>query len=95
MALAALFPVAARVALLGKSAVPIPGSADGLSFVLLADTLRHFRLANPTHTMHRFFEALFVLQEPAYASIYPAGQGSRWPWDARSSATLGPACSFR
>jgi hypothetical protein len=75
MALAALFPVAARVALLGKSAVPIPGSADGLSFVLLADTLRHFRLANPTHTMHRFFEALFVLQEPAYASIYPAGQG--------------------
>ena len=75
MALAALFPVAARLLLLGKSAVPVPGSADGFSYVLLADTLRHFRLANPTHPMHRFFEALFVLQEPAYASIYPAGQG--------------------
>jgi len=75
MALAAMFPVATRLLLLGKSAVPIPGSSDDFSYLLLADTLRHFRLANPTHLMHRFFEALFVLQEPAYASIYPAGQG--------------------
>ena len=75
MALAALLPVATRLLLLGKSAVPIPGSSDDFSYLLLADTLRHFRLANPTHPMHRFFESLFVLQEPAYASIYPAGQG--------------------
>jgi len=75
MVLAALFPVVARLLLLPKSAVPIPGSSDDFSYLLLADTLRHFRLANPVHPMHRFFEALFVLQEPSYASIYPPGQG--------------------
>jgi hypothetical protein len=74
LALVALFPVAARLALLAKAPVPT-GSADDLSYLLLADTLRHFRLANPAHPMYRFFESLFVLQRPAYASIYPAGQG--------------------
>jgi hypothetical protein len=37
--------------------------------------LRHFRLANPAHPLHQFFETFFVLQTPAYASIYPLGQG--------------------
>jgi hypothetical protein len=75
MAVAALLPVAARLLLLGKSPIPTPGGADDLSYLLLADTLRHFRLANPAHPMHRFFESLFVLQEPAYSSIFPMGQG--------------------
>jgi hypothetical protein len=43
--------------------------------VLVADTLRHFRLANPMHPLHQFFETFFVLQEPSYSSIYPLGQG--------------------
>ena len=52
--------------------------ADGLrqfSHLLVADTLLHFRLANPTHAMHQFFETYFVLQEPTYSSIYAIGQG--------------------
>lgn len=64
-----------RLALLGSSPVPIPSGADDFSFVLLADTLKHFRLANQTHPLHHFFEAVFVLQQPAYSSIYPLGQG--------------------
>jgi len=42
--------------------VPTPGGADDYGYILLADTLRHFRLTNPMHPMHRFFETVFVLQ---------------------------------
>ena len=75
MLLVGTLPIAARLLLLPSSPAPIAGGADDLSYMLLADTLRHFRLANPVHPMHRFFEALFVLQEPSFASIFPAGQG--------------------
>ncbi|HEY1759680.1 MAG TPA: hypothetical protein VGG72_30180 [Bryobacteraceae bacterium] len=64
-----------RLALLPQAGVPIASSADDASYLLLADTLSHFRLANPTHLFHRFFEANFVLQEPSYSSIFPMGQG--------------------
>jgi hypothetical protein len=68
-------PVALRLALVPTHPLPVPKICDEFSFLLLADTLTHFRLANPTHPMHAFFEALFVQQEPRYASIYPLGQG--------------------
>jgi hypothetical protein len=68
-------PLALRLLLLGRRGVPTPGGADDFSYLLLADTLRHFRLANPVHPMHRFFETIFVMQEPSYASIFPLGQG--------------------
>ncbi len=64
-----------RLALLPQSPVPIPSGADDFSFLLLGETLAHLRLANATHPLHQFFEAVFILQEPAYASIYPLGQG--------------------
>ncbi len=64
-----------RLALLPQSAVPIPSGADDFSYILSGDTLSHFRLANAIHPLHQFFEAVFVLQQPAYASIYPLGQG--------------------
>jgi hypothetical protein len=64
-----------RLALLPHCPIPIPDGADDFSYILLGDTLRHLRLANPTHTLHQFFEAVFVLQQPTYASIYPLGQG--------------------
>ncbi len=48
---------------------------DEFSHLLVADTLRHFRLANSPQAFPRFFETEFVLQEPAYSSIYPLGQG--------------------
>jgi hypothetical protein len=75
MLLLAVLPVALRLALLGQSPVPTPAGADDFAHLLVADTLRHFRLANPAHPMHEFFETVFVLQEPAYASIFPIGQG--------------------
>jgi hypothetical protein len=71
----ALLPVALRLALLVLEPAPFPRVADDFSYLLLGDTLAHFRLANPVHPMHRFFEAVFVVQEPSYSSIYPVGQG--------------------
>lgn len=64
-----------RLALLPRAGAPLPGTADDASFLLLADTLRHLRLANPTHPFYRFFESTFVLQQPSYSSIFPLGQG--------------------
>jgi hypothetical protein len=67
--------IALRLALLPMHPVPTPSGADDFSYLLLGDTLAHFRLANPMHTMHRFFETTFVLQRPSYSSIYALGQG--------------------
>jgi hypothetical protein len=75
MALLALLPVALRLALLGHHPVPSPDVYDEFSHLLVADTLRHLRLANPMHPLHQFFETFFVLQTPSYSSIYPLGQG--------------------
>jgi hypothetical protein len=75
MALLTALPVVLRLALLPHHPAPTPDVYDEFSHLLVADTLRHFRLANPVHPMHRFFETFFVLQEPSYSSIYPLGQG--------------------
>jgi len=75
MLLLAALPIALRLLLLAWHPVPEPAVSDDFSYLLSADTLRHFRLANPVHPMHRFFETFFVLQEPSYSSIYPLGQG--------------------
>jgi len=71
----AVLPVFLRLLLLPHHPVPSPDVYDEFSHLLVADTLRHFRLANPPHPFHRFFETFFVLQEPTYSSIYPLGQG--------------------
>ncbi len=75
MALLMALPIVLRLALLDHHPVPAPRVADDFSYLLAGDTLAHFRLANPMHPMRRFFEAVFVLQEPSYSSIYPLGQG--------------------
>jgi hypothetical protein len=75
MVLLALLPIAFRLALLPQYPIPTPNVSDDFSYLLIADTLRHFRLANPVHPLHQFFETFFALQEPAYASIFPLGQG--------------------
>jgi hypothetical protein len=69
----AVLTIVLRLALLPAHPIPTPRGADDFSYLLLADTLAHFHLANPPHPMHRFFETTFVLQEPAYSSIYPLG----------------------
>ena len=75
MLLLAALPVALRLLLLPQHPVPTPNTSDDFSYLLVADTLLHFRLANPAHALHQFFETFFVLQEPSYSSIFPIGQG--------------------
>jgi hypothetical protein len=75
MAILLALPIALRLALVPQYPIPTPNVSDDFSYLLIADTLRHFRLANPVHPLHQFFETFFVLQEPAYASIFPLGQG--------------------
>lgn len=71
----AILPVALRLALLVHHPTPTPDIYDEFGHLFVADTLRHFRLANPPHALHQFFETFFILQEPTYSSIYPIGQG--------------------
>ena len=75
MLLFAALPVALRLGLLSHHPVPTPDLYDEFTHLLVADTLSHFRLANPTHPFHSFFETFFVLQQPSYSAIYPIGQG--------------------
>ncbi len=75
MVLLAALPVILRLALLSQSPIPTPGGADDFAHLLAGETLLHGRLANPAHPLHQFFETVFVLQEPAYSSIFPIGQG--------------------
>jgi hypothetical protein len=75
MLLLAALPVALRLLLLSQHPVPAPDVYDEFSHLLQADTLRHFRLANPAHALPQFFETFFVLQDPTYSSIYPVGPG--------------------
>jgi hypothetical protein len=75
MLILAVLPVALRLALLPHHPVPSPDIYDEFGHLLVADTLRHLRLANPPHPLHQFFETFFVLQQPTYSSIYPLGQG--------------------
>jgi hypothetical protein len=88
VALASL-PVGLRLLLMAHHPVPTPDLYDEFGHLFVADTLRHFRLANPAHALHQFFETFFILQEPTYSSIYPIGQGvmlaigrvfSGYPW---------------
>ena len=67
--------IALRLALLPHCPIPIPSSSDDFSYLLTADTVRHFRLANPPHALSEFFETIFVLQRPTYSSIFSIGQG--------------------
>ena len=102
MLLLAALPAALRLALLPQYPIPSAGVSDDFSYLLLADTLRHFRLANSMHPFHQFFETFFVLQEPTYSSIFPLGQGQAlaigWtifghPW-AGVALSVGAFCAL-
>src|SRR5882724_3830068 len=66
--------LAARAALLPIWPIPKPSIYDEFSYLLQADTFAHGRLANPAHRLWRFFESIYTLQQPTYASRFPPAQ---------------------
>ena len=71
-----LLAVSARLAVLPKEPIPAPGVHDEFSNLLLADTLAHGRLTNPTHSMWIHFETFTENMRPTYCSIYYPAQGA-------------------
>lgn len=67
--------LALRLAILPFCPIPIPFVPDDFSYLLLADTFAHGRLANPTPAMWTHFESIHISMLPTYGSMYFPAQG--------------------
>ncbi len=75
--LVAAFSIAFSVSLcMSWSRLPAPSCHDEFSNLLVADTLLHGRLANPSPEIWQPFQSFHVLVNPAYASKFPLGPGA-------------------
>ncbi|HEY7333730.1 MAG TPA: hypothetical protein VH639_02525 [Bryobacteraceae bacterium] len=74
--ISAALPIAGRLALSSIAPQRYPVTHDEYVHLLVADTIAHGRLANPSHLLGEHFETIYVLQHPSYAAIYPIGQGA-------------------
>lgn len=72
----AIAAIVIRSVLIPVLPVPQPVVSDEFSHLLMADTLLHGRVSNPTHALWPHFETLHVIQRPHYASDYFPGQGA-------------------
>jgi hypothetical protein len=70
-----LTALALRLALLTILPVPTPAAMDEFSYLLIADTFAHGRLANPTSPMWPHLESPLVLWQPTHVGIYHPAQG--------------------
>lgn len=64
-----------RALLLPIIGIPEPRIDDEYSYLLMADTFAHHRLANPTPPLWQHFETFHVNLTPTYHSKYPVSQG--------------------
>jgi hypothetical protein len=75
VALVGILAVVARLAVFPVLPVPGPAIEDEFSYLLMADTFAHGRVACPTHPMWFHFETFYVNQIPTYVSKYFPAQG--------------------